>query len=311
MNATAKLARKITWKSSKQSYFTAILLADRELADDCLRAYAYFRWADDQIDIFLRDPVERVEFIQSQRNLVERLYRDERPGDLSPEEAMLAELIAHSRGRGSGLRSFIDNFMSVLDFDARRAGQAVSRSELIAYTSCLATAVMDGIQYFVGNGHPYPRTRARYLAVTGAHLTHMLRDLREDLPAGIFNIPREVLDLQGMRTIDLESEPVRDWVREQVILARTCLRDGKAYIDSLEVLRCKLAGYWYSARFERVLDAIERDGYRLRAEYAECHGTAAWTGMLGLGMAVTGRHMVTRLQLFFTTVVRSRASDSG
>ncbi len=52
-NTTARLARRITWASSKQSYLTARLLADRDLADDCLRAYAYFRWADDRIDISL------------------------------------------------------------------------------------------------------------------------------------------------------------------------------------------------------------------------------------------------------------------
>ena len=311
MNATATLAGEITWKSSKQSYLTARLLADRDLVEDCLRAYAYFRWADDRIDIFLHDPVERMEFLHSQRVLQERLYRDDKPASLSPEEEMLVDLIAHSRGRGSGLRSFIDNFMSVMEFDARRAGQAVTRSELAGYTSCLSTAVMDGIQYFVGNGHPYPRTHDRSLSVTGAHLTHMLRDLHEDLPAGYYNIPLEVLDMQAIRPEDLRSEPVRTWVREQVILARSCLQHGKAYIDSLEVLRCKLAGYWYSARFERVLEAIERDGYCLRADYADCRGLAAWAGMLGLGLAVVSRHILTRLQLIFMTLVRSRASNSG
>lgn len=311
MNMTAKLARKITWKSSKQSYLTATFLADRDLVEDCLRAYAYFRWADDRIDIFLREPTERMEFIHSQRALMERLYQDDRPGNLSPEEEMLVDVIAHSKGRGSGLRSFIDNFMSVLEFDARRAGQPVSRSELAAYTSCLATAVMDGIQYFIGNGYPYPRTRDRCLAVTGAHLTHMLRDLRRDLPAGYFNIPLEVLDMRGMDTAELQTKPVRDWVGEQVVLARSCLVDGKAYIDSLEVLRCKLAGYWYSARFERVLDAIERDGYCLRAGYPECHGMVAWAGMFGLGTVVVFKHFLTRLLNYWMTLVRWTASDSG
>ena len=55
--STARLARSITWASSKQSYLTARLLADRDLADDCLRAYAYFRWADDMIDISLSGKV--------------------------------------------------------------------------------------------------------------------------------------------------------------------------------------------------------------------------------------------------------------
>jgi phytoene/squalene synthetase len=301
MDTTAKLARKITWRSSKQSYLTALLLADPDLVDDCLRAYAYFRWADDRIDIDLHGRDERLEFIQSQRTLVERLYREEKPGVLLPEEKMLADLIAHSRGRGAGLRSFIDNFLAVLEFDAGRAGRPVSRKELTSYTACLALAVMDGIQYFIGNGFPYPRNPNRTLSVTGAHLTHMLRDLQEDLAAGYFNIPLEVLDLRGMRLADLQGEEVRDWVREQVELARSCLRDGRSYIDSLDVLRCKLAGYWYSARFERVLASIESDGYRLRTEYPECHGAAAWVGMFRLGFSVVINHFASRLHTLIAT----------
>ena len=53
ITTTARLARSITWASSKQSYLTARLLADRDLVDDCLRAYAYFRWVDDMVDISL------------------------------------------------------------------------------------------------------------------------------------------------------------------------------------------------------------------------------------------------------------------
>ena len=74
---------------------------------------------------------------------------------------MLADLIAHDRLPESGLASFIRNFMAVIEFDAHRQGRLVSRAELQAYTTCLATAVMDGLQYFIGNGQPYPRTHNR------------------------------------------------------------------------------------------------------------------------------------------------------
>ena len=47
---SAALARSITQASSKQSYYTARLLVDRDLVDDCCRAYGYFRWADDVVD---------------------------------------------------------------------------------------------------------------------------------------------------------------------------------------------------------------------------------------------------------------------
>jgi phytoene/squalene synthetase len=299
MNNTATLARSITWASSKQSYIIAILLADKDLVDDCLRAYAYFRWADDVVDVFLHNVDERLVFIRRQKALVEKFYRDERSDDLSPEEEMLADLLGHDRGTNSVLLSFIRNFMSVLEFDARRKGCLVDKHELIMYSVCLGTAVMDGIQYFIGNGHQYPRIEGRCLAVSGAHITHMLRDMLNDIPVGFINIPHEYLDMHGISAQDVTSEQFRAWVRERVELARHFFREGKRYIDGLEILRCKLAGFWYCARFENVLDAIECDGYQLRAEYNECRKLAVWMEMVWLGVAVTLKHFVRRIRRAF------------
>ncbi|MBN2388928.1 MAG: squalene/phytoene synthase family protein [Anaerolineales bacterium] len=290
MNTTAALARSITWASSKQSYLTARLLADRDLADDCLRAYAYFRWADDRIDLAGLPEGEAQAFLSRQQDLVERLYRGERPTDLGPEEALLADLIAHDRAPESGLRSFIHNFMAVITFDAGRRGQPISRGEMDAYTKCLATAVMDGLLYFIANGHPFPRTAPRTLAVVGAHITHMLRDTLEDLAHGYINVPLEDLDERGLDPIDPGSDSFQDWVRARVIEARRCFRVGRGYIDTLPVLRARLAGVWYCARFERILTAIERDGYRLRAAYPERRSMSAWLEMAWLGLVVTLQH---------------------
>lgn len=290
MNASAALAHAITWKSSKQSYLTARLLADRGLADDCLRAYAYFRWADDVIDLDSLTSFEREAFIARQKILIECLYRGERPAGLSPEEEMLADLIAHDRGSESGLRSFIRNFMAVIAFDAGRSGRFISRRELSAYTTCLAVAVMDGLLYFIGNGCPYPHTPERSLAAVGAHITHMLRDTLEDLPRGIINIPAEDMLKCSLCLEDQDSPAFREWVRGQVARARHCFQRGKRYIDSLTCLRAKLAGAWYCTRFEIILDAIERDGYCLRAEYPERHSWKVWVKMIGLGILVTYRH---------------------
>jgi phytoene/squalene synthetase len=306
VNASARLARSITWTSSKQSYLTARLLADHDLADDCLRAYAYFRWADDQIDICLHDENERTVFIERQKNLIMELYRGKRPADLSAEETMLADLVAHDRTPDSGLRSFIDNFMAVIALDAQRQGCIVSRRELAAYTACLATAVMDGLQYFIGNSHPYSRTHERILAVMGAHITHMLRDMLEDLACGLVNVPTEDIESCGTGMDDVNSTQFRQWVHDQVALARYCFREGKTYIDSLDVLRCKLAGVWYCARFECVLDAIERDGYRLRAEYGERHALKTWLEMARLGIAVTIKHFIHRIQSVLFHVFHQR-----
>jgi phytoene/squalene synthetase len=302
MNATAALARSLTWLSSKQTYYTARLLVDRELVNDCFRAYGYFRWADDIVDAPASHDAapestgERISFITRQRELVDRLYRSDRPDDLTPEEEIIADLISHDDGKGenSGLESFIRNFLAILEFDAYRKGQLISQQELTWYSSCLGKAVTDCIQYFIGNGHPYPDSENRYLGATAAHITHMLRDMVSDTADGYINIPHEVLEAHSISPRDVNSPPFRAWVQGRVEQAREYFRDGKRYLDQLDVLRCKIAGFWYCARFEGVLDAIERDGYILRAEYSEQRKLPTWLKMAWLGLSVILRHLVRR-----------------
>lgn len=294
MNNSAVLARAITWRSSKQSYLTAVLLADRALVDDCLRAYAYFRWADDRIDLELSSKAERIRFLEGQKRIVESCYQRIRPAALAPEEEMLADLIAHDRGNSDGLQSFIRNFFWVLDFDAQRRGRTVAAKDLEAYSIHLAKAVMDCIQYFIGNSRRYPQSGDRLLAVLGAHRTHMLRDLREDLAVGYTNIPVEDFPAGGCEAICSEEELLRNWTRREVERAAGLLSAGRRYIDTLDVLRCKLAGELYCARFERVLELITRDGYRLRAEYPERKNWTTWIRFTGLIARVIIRHWFQR-----------------
>ena len=46
----------------------------------------------------------------------------------------------------------------------------------------------------------------------------MLRDMCEDLPAGLVNIPAEYLEAHGIHGIELNSEPLRLWVRGVILL---------------------------------------------------------------------------------------------
>lgn len=293
-NNTASLARSITRGGSKQTYYTTHLLVDKDLVDDCNRAYAYFRWVDDLIDVTSQSDDERIAFIKRQKKLIDGLYGNEQPNDLRPEEEILADLISHDRGKNSGLQSYIRNMFAIIEFDTYRKGQLISQQELTWYSDCLAKAVTDGILYFIGNSHPYPATDDRYLAATAAHITHLLRDIVEDVSNGFVNIPREYLEAHGIGPEDVHSLAFRAWVRERVELARQYFREGKRYLDELDVLRCKIAGYWYCVRFEVVLDAIERDHYILRAEYNERRSSSTWLKMAWLSIAVTGRHLARR-----------------
>ena len=291
---TADLARAFTRSGSKQTYYTIRLMVDRDLVHDCYRAYGYFRWADDIVDATASTDAERVSFIRRQKELINRLYRNERPDNLTPEEEIVADLIGHDRGENSFLQSYIRNFLAIIEFDAHRRGRLVSQDELTCYSKCLGKATTDGISYFIGNGHLYPAGEGRYLGATAAHIVHMLRDMVEDTADGYINIPREHLEAHGISPADLDSPAFRAWVRGRVELAREYFREGKRYLDDLDVLRCKLAGYWYCARYEGTLDTIERDGYILRTEYNERRRLCAWLKMARLGLSVTFRHIVRR-----------------
>lgn len=290
----AVLARSITWAGSKQTYYIAHLLVDNDLVDDFYRAYAYFRWADDIIDVSSQSEDERVLFVRRQRELIDRLYRKEQLNDLAPEEEILAELIRHDRGENSGLQSFIRNMFSVVEFDAYRKDKLVSQEEMALYTMWLGKSVTDGLQYFIGNGHPYSATDDRYLAARAAHFAHLLRDTLQDTADGFINIPREYLETHAINPEDVDSPPYRAWVRERVEQARKDFRAGKRYLAKLDVLRCKIAGYWYCVRFEGVLDAIERDEYVLRAAYKERRRATSLLKMVWLGISMTLRHIFTR-----------------
>lgn len=287
--ASAQLARGITWSGSKQSFLIAALLARPDRRDDCFRAYAYFRWVDDVVDEVAQSRQERLRFMGRQRQLADHLYRGERPIELVPEEMMLVDLVA---GSGCRLQRYIDNFLAIIEFDADRRGRPITEAELGWYSETLGKAVTDAIECFIADDGGYPDTPARHLAATAAHVTHMLRDLVADLDEGYINVPLEYMAEHRFEVSDLACLPMRSWVMDRVELARRRFRVGKEYLDDLDDLRSKLAGYWYCARFEIVLDAIERDGYVLRREYNERRSWAAALKMAWIGLRVAARHLV-------------------
>ncbi len=292
---TAQLARSITRESSKQSYYTACFLADKDLVDDCLKAYAYFRWADDVVDILSPSRSERLAFIARQKKLIADLYSMRPVNGLSPEEEMIAELIRNDRCENSGLKSFIHNFFAIIEFDAQRKGRTISEEELKWYATRLGIAVTDAIQYFVCNEHAYPDAENRYHAATAAHITHMLRDMRADIAEGYINVPLEYIDEHDLDPEDVGNAAFRAWVRNRVELARDYFSNGKLYLDQLTVLRCKIAGYWYCARFETILDIIERDDYVLRSDYSQRRSLINWLKIAGLAISVTIRHALSNI----------------
>lgn len=268
-NIHSDLAASITKAASKQTFFTIRFLADRDRVADAYRAYAYFRWVDDVLDGDSRLSVERRTFIQRQKYLLESCYRGEYVHDAIIQEQMLIELVRHDTEKNSGLQSYLRYMMAVMEFDAERRGRIISQIELNEYTRWLATAVIEAMHHFIGHGCYSPQSEARYLAVSAAHITHMLRDTYDDIRAGYFNIPCEVLEANRIRPQDVHSVAYRDWVQNRVGLARKYFKAGRDYFRQVENPRFRLAGFAYIARFEWLLDTFEREAFYLRPQYKE------------------------------------------
>lgn len=280
MNATP--AALITRSASTQTYYTIRLLADRDRIQDAYRAYGYFRWVDDTLDAETISDVQRTAFFERQKYVLEQSYRGKPPDDVSLQESMLVELVRHDQQKNSGLRIYLRNMMRVMDFDVQRRGRLISQGELNRYTRWLASAVTECIHYFVGHDDFSPQDSTRYLAVSAAHIAHMLRDTFDDAKLGYYNVPREVLQANHIGALDVSSDSYRAWVKSRVQLAREYFKAGKGYFARVENSRCRLACFAYIARFEWLLDTIEREGYLLRPQYGERRSTGVGLQMIWL-----------------------------
>jgi phytoene/squalene synthetase len=283
------LAAAITKAASRQTYHTIRFLVDRPLVDDAYRAYAYFRWVDDVVDEVLPADWEagdaarlvRLRFLERQKALLEACLSHDEPGDLDPHEAMLVELVRHADPSDPRLLAYLRHMMLVMEFDVGRRGRLVTRQELDDYTRWLAIAVTEAMHYFIGNGAAAPHDETRYRAVSGAHIVHMLRDTDADVRAGYYNVPREMLEASSIGPADLRCDAYRAWVQERVLQARADFDAGRSYFAHVESRRHRLAGIAYLARFQWLIETLERNGFRLQAEYPEQRSVATGLRMGG------------------------------
>lgn len=260
------LPAAITRAASQQTHQIIGSLVDHDRTQHGYRAYAYFRWVDDQIDEAIPTRDERIAFVERQQAIVDRAYAGEETPDLRAEEQMAVALIGADDGPGSGLHIYMQRMMAVMAFDAARRGRLISQAELDTYTRDLAVAVTEALHYFIGHDDPTPQVETRYHAVIAAHITHMLRDTCEDVAAGYYNIPRKVLDAGDISPRDVHSAPYRAWVQSRVQQARDYFKAGRDYLTQVRSARCRLAGHAYCVQFERELDALERSAYFVRSD---------------------------------------------
>jgi phytoene/squalene synthetase len=263
MVQTDKLARQIVFKSSWETYFIILLLADHGMVDDAFKACAYFRWVDDQIDTHLKSRKKRLSFLAKQKEIIDLSYKQIEAEVNAPEEQLIVDLIKNDRIPNSLLKSYINNFFLVLQFDAKRKWKKTTLKDLLWYSKTIGKAVTDCILHFIENKINYNFSPSIYKAAIAAHMIHMLRDFKEDIKTGFINIPKEYIYKNSINIKDVTDYQIKSWVKEIVVQAKSNFSEGKAYILHMKGFKRKIAAILYCHRFEPMLHAIEENDYIL------------------------------------------------
>lgn len=268
MKTSSQLAKSITKQSNFRTYLIIKYFVDRKLVDDCYRAYAYFRWADDQVDDVLQTKSQRVEFIHRQENIITLSYKDKPVPHLSPEENLITDLIGSPYSHSPRLKSFIFNFLAIIKFDAHRKKIPISTKEFHWYTQTLATAVTDCILHFINHDFDYPPSPTQYHAARAACITHILRDYIQDVDNEYYNLPQEVQDKHRIVPKDIDHPAFIFWVKQQVKQANLLFSSGKQYLNQLP-FRTQAAACLYCFRFRYILNTIQHQKYLLKSSYKQ------------------------------------------
>ncbi len=287
-----QLAQTITKKSSIQTYYTIKLLFDKPLVNDGYKAYAYFRWIDDQVDVFIKGDQVRHEFIQRQRNIIEATYNQIAISDLTPEEEMIVELIKTEPSRDSRLASYILNLFNIIEFDVYRKGKLITEKELDWYSESLGKSVTDCIAHFIDHDKTYPNTANKYDAATASHVIHMLRDYQEDLADGFMNIPKEYLDENKIQPTDIKNQVLKEWVKMRIEEAKQKFISGREYINQIPSLRSKIAATLYCVRFEWLMTEYEKNNYNLDTKLSHRNNLVSYLRMIYYFATTTFRHLL-------------------
>lgn len=292
--STDKLAGSITKNSSLQTFYTIKLLVDKPLVNDAFKAYAYFRWIDDQVDKYLPNCIECKNFIKRQKKIIKNAYSHIEQSNLKPEEKIITELIKSDDKQKSKLNSYITNLFSIIEFDNYRKGRFINQKELIWYSDNLGKAVTDCIQYFIGNNTYYPDLKYRYSAAIAAHIIHMLRDYSEDQKENYLNAPEKYIEKINKYPENNQNIPSKTWIKNRIKLARKNFELGKMYIDQVPVLRYKIATRLYCARFELLMETIEKDNYILRPVYKHKNKFLHLLKLLFSAVKISLKHFLTK-----------------
>jgi len=268
-NTLVAQATATTKQHNPTAYLLSNLLHDKGMTPIFCLVYAYFRWLDDYIDESGTESFLCRQMVASQKELLVEAYSDPRMSASSIRESMLVTVANFDKSRRMLLKTSIFDMFSALECDSYRRGTVVSSKELAQYSYWLGRSYTKALQACIAYPYEYPDHGYKYYAGVGAHITHIVRDLFEDLAMGYINISKEDIRRYSIDIRCPTATSLRAWTQKTVLSARKYLNWGKLYLNTLPIFRCRLMGYLYCSRYEMVLDAIEDANYDLSMNRSE------------------------------------------
>ena len=214
----------------------------------CFAAYAYVRWLDDQID----KPCPTISdqgkgLLSKHRNLISK-------GMPLQANVMLPEAILESVGLleilPDAVRSSLATLLDCIAYDLLRRGRIPVRKELDEWILRESKALDSLIQYFCA-GVMLRSTGARL--ASAAKITHIVRDVVEDIDSGMVNITSEASAAMGIdvpTVIFTRDFPrLRPWISLMNSTADRQFRRAWKHIHLHPSLRYKFATALLSAKY--------------------------------------------------------------
>jgi len=241
---------------SGSSFYYSFLFLPEERRRAIIALYAFCREVDDVVDEYADVGVARTK-LAWWRDEVARLY-DGAPQH--PVSRALAPAVERFGLQQEHFLEIVDGMQMDLDYDAYP-----SFTELSLY--CYRAASVVGLLTAGIFGYEDAAT-TRYANDLGLafQLTNILRDVREDAERGRVYLPLDELQRFGVAAEELRKPVTTDAIRELFAFQATRARDyyRRAFEHLPETDRyAQRSGLIMAEIYQRLLDEIERDGYRV------------------------------------------------
>ncbi|VAX25737.1 hypothetical protein MNBD_IGNAVI01-1516 [hydrothermal vent metagenome] len=264
-NDAVKEAKDIVVKASPKFSFILQHIGSKDIRDDFLLVHAYLRCVDDVVD----DPANPIsykkQYIERQKKLIDEYKRNIKSEPLLKEEIFLYYFFEFALKKN--LKSLIESvslMLETISWDVNRleSDGLYSRKQMNEYFSMQLKSTYGLLYYFIYN-HDYNSSTHENFSMNYYANSHMLnlRDLKEDIEAGLINICREdienfSLDIENL----LEDKNLGIWIKEQIDLIIQVLYSEIHKIKVLP-LKIRILYFYFSVYYSPSILRYKYYGY--------------------------------------------------